>query len=134
MQFHFIMSKKINSNGARSFERKQKNLKKNVDEAWNKNKNPNLFAGWSVTDPQGKIISVKIAAYGHVAKLFEKPSLQRKLEKAFRRNNADFTGLDDEDLDESIKNSVESQVPEPPLPIFLMKSYDLQTYLSTLIR
>ena len=118
MQFHFIMSKKINSNGARSFERKQKNLKKNVDEAWNKNKNPNLFAGWPVTDPQGKIISVKIAAYGHVAKLFEKPSLQRKLEKAFRRNNADFTGLDDEDLDESIKNSVGSQVPEPPLPIF----------------
>ena len=122
------------SNTARDIERKKKNLKNNVNSAWEKNKNPNLFAGWPVTDPNGKIISVKIVAFGHVAKVFEKENLQRKLEEAFRKNNSDYTGYDEDELEDGIKQSVQSQVPQPPVPIFLMKSYQLQTYLSTLMR
>ena len=108
---------------------------KNVEDAWKKHQNPNHFGGWPVVDGQGKIVSISITAYGHVAKLFEEEGIQKRLEEAFRRNNLEYTGFEDQELENGIKKGVKSKVvPEPPLPIFLMKSYALQSYLSTLMR
>ena len=88
-----------------------------------------------MVDGQGKIVSISITAYGHVAKVFEEEGIQKRLEEAFRRNNFEYTGFEDQELENGIKKGVKSKVvPEPPLPIFLMKSYALQSYLSTLMR
>ena len=65
-----IMAKK--SNLARDLERLEKRIEKNVEDAWKKHQNPNHFGGWPVVDAQGKIISISITAYGHVAKLSKK--------------------------------------------------------------
>ena len=61
-------------------------------------------------------------------------AIQKRLEEAFRRNNLEYTGFEDQELETGIKKGIKSKVPEPPLPIFLMKSYALQSYLSTLMR
>ena len=49
------------------------------------------------------------------------------------KNNLEYSGFDDEEIEHTIKK-VESKLPEPPLPIFLIKLYPLQSYLSTMIR
>ena len=63
-------------------------------------------------DPQGKIVSLNIKAYGHVAAFFEQESVQRELREAVRRNNLEFAGYDQENVD--IKKKVEAKVPVPP--------------------
>ena len=75
---------------------------------------------------------MNIKAYGHVAAFFEQESVQRELREAVRKNNLEFAGYDQENVD--IKKKVEAKVPVPPKPIFVLTSYQLQSYLSTLIR
>ena len=121
-------------NVARDVERKMKAIRKNVKASWEKCHNPNMFGGYPVVDPNGKIISIEVAAYGFVAEFFEEEDIQKRLIEAFRKNTLNFGGYEKEDLEKSIKENVESLAPEPPLPIFLMKSYPLQSYLSQLTR
>ena len=110
------------------------NIKKKVDESWTKSQNPNMFGGCPVVDNTGKIISVEVAAYGFVAEFFESEEIQTRLIEAFRKNNIEFTGKKDEDLDDSIKNNVAEFPSEPDVPIFLLAAYPLQSYFSKLIR
>ena len=99
------------------------NIKKKVDESWTKSQNPNMFGGCPVVDNTGKIISVEVAAYGFVAEFFESEEIQTRLIEAFRKNNIEFTGKKDEELDDGIKNNVAEFPPEPDVPIFLLNSY-----------
>ena len=122
------------TNKARDVDRKFSAIGKNVTDAWQKLKNPNMFGGGPITDPQGKIISLNIKAFGHIAKFFEEDDIQTRLIEACRKNNLDYSGFDEEDMEDTIKKKVESKLPEPPLHIFLMKAYPLQSYLSTVIR
>ena len=110
------------------------NIKKKVDESWTKSQNPNMFGGCPVVANTGKIISVEVAAYGFVAEFFESEEIQTRLIEAFRKNNIEFTGKKDEELDDGIKNNVAEFPPEPDVPIFLLNSYPLQSYFSKLIR
>ena len=128
-----VTAKMSKSNKARGIERKITVIAKNATEAWEKLQNPNCFGGGPVTDPQGKLISLDITAFGHLAKFFEEPDVQARLREAIRKNNLEFSGYD-EGAAVAIKKSVESGPPPPPIPIFLMKSYNIQSYLSTLIR
>ena len=128
-----VTAKMSKSNKARGIERKITGMAKNATEAWEKLQNPNCFGGGPVTDPQGKLISLDITALGHLAKIFEEPDVQARLREAIRKNNLEFSGYD-EGAAVAIKKSVESGPPPPPIPIYLMKSYNIQSYLSTLIR
>ena len=110
------------------------NIKKKVDESWTKSQNPNMFGCCPVADNTGKIISVEAAAYGFVAEFFESKEIQTRLIEAFRKNNIEFTGKKDADLDDSIKNNVAEFPPEPDVPIFLLAAYPLQSYFSKVIR
>ena len=126
------MSKK--NNRARGLERKITAISKNASEAWEKLQNPNVFGGGPVTDPHGKIITLNIKAFGHLAKFFEDEIIQAGIREAMRKNNLEFSGFVEAKDDVVIQKSVDSLPPPPPIPIFLMKSYALQSYLSTLIR
>ena len=123
-----------NTNKARGLDRKINAIGKNVTDAWEMLNNPNMFGGGPVADPQGKLVSLNIKAYGHVAKFFEQDSVQTGLMEAFRKNNLEYAGFNDADMEHSIKKTVDSKPPEPPIPFFLMKAYPLQSYLSTLMR
>ena len=79
-------------------------IKKKFDKSWTKSQNPNMFGGCPVVDNTGKIISVEVAASGFVAEFFESEEIQTRLIEAFRKNNIEFTGKKDEDLEDSIKN------------------------------
>ena len=85
-------------------------------------------------DPTGKIIGIDVSAFGFVAEVFEDSYVQEKLLESFRKNNIHYNGLDDEEIDGSIKSSVESAAPKPDKPIFVLKAYAVQSYLSQLIR
>ena len=122
----------MTKNRARDIERKITAIEKNVREAWEKHQNPNLWGGGPTCDPQGKIVALNIKAFGHVAKFFEREEIQREITEACRKNNMEYTGFEKEAV--VIQTDVESQVPAPPKPIFLLTSYQLQSYLSTLIR
>ena len=50
-------------------------------------------------DPQRKIVSLNIEAYDHVAAFFEQESVQRELREAIRKNNLEFAGYDQENVD-----------------------------------
>ena len=95
----FYFRYKMSKNKARDIERKVKAIEKNVTEAWEKYQNPNIFGGGPVIDPQGKIVSLNIKAYGHVAAFFEQESVQRELREAVRKNNLEFAGYDQENVD-----------------------------------
>ena len=99
------------------------NIKRKVNESWTKSQSPNMFGGCPVVDNTGKIISVEVAAYGFVAEFFESEEIQTRLIEAFRKNNIEFTGRKDEELDDGIKNNVAEFPPEPDVPIFLLNSY-----------
>ena len=124
----------MSKNKARSIERKLTSVKKNVADAWEKFEYPNLFGGGPITDPQGRIVSLEITAFGHVAKFFEEDDVQNRLREAIRKNNLEFSGFNEAEVDVNIKKSVDLKPPLPSKPIFIMKSYELQSYLSTLIR
>ena len=128
-----MMKKKVN-NMKRDQDRRMVNIKKKVNESWTKSQNPNMFGGCPVVDNTGKIISVEISAFGFVAEFFESEEIQTRLIEAFRKNNIEFTGKKDEDLDDGIKHNVAEFPPEPDVPIFLLGSYPLQSYFSKLIR
>ena len=106
------------------------NIKKKVNMSWAKSQNPNTFGGCPVVDNTGKIIS----AYGFVAEFFESEKIQTRLIEAFRRNNLIFKEKKDEDLDDGIKNNVAEFPLDCDVPIFLLGSYPLQSYISKLIR
>ena len=74
-----------------------------VNESWSKAQNPNLFGGGPVVNNSGKIISVDIPALGSVAEFFESEEIQTRLIEAFRRNNLEFTGKKEEELDDGIE-------------------------------
>jgi len=57
----------MSKNKARDIERKITTITKNVKDAWEKLEYPNLFGGGPVMDPHGKLISLNITAFGHVA-------------------------------------------------------------------
>ena len=99
----------MSKNKARDIERKVKAIEKNVTEAWEKYQNPNIFGGGPVIDPQGKIVSLNIKAYGHVAAFFEQESVQRELREAVRKNNFEFAGYDQENVDNKKKVASSSQ-------------------------
>ena len=124
----------MSKNKARDIERKITTITKNVKDAWEKLEYPNLFGGGPVMDPHGKLISLNITAFGHVAAFFEDEEIQSRLREAIRKNNIDFAGLSEENNEIVIKKTVDLRPPPPPQPIFLLKSYKLQSYLSTLIR
>ena len=84
------------SNKARGIERKITGIAKNATEAWEKLQNPNCFGGGPVTDPQGKLISLNITAFGNLAKFFEEPDIQARLREAIRKNNLEFSGYKEE--------------------------------------
>ena len=97
------------------------NIKKKVNESWTKSQNPNMFGGCPVLDNTGKIISVEVSAFGFVAEFFESEEIQTRLIEAFRKNNIEFTGKKDEDLDDDgIKDNVDEFPPELDVPIFLL--------------
>ena len=127
------MKKKVN-NMKRDEDRRMVNIKKKVNESWTKSQNPNMFGGCPFVDNTGKIISVEISAFGFVVEFFESEEIQTRLIEAFRKNNIEFTGKKDEDLDDGIKHNVVEFPPEPDVPIFLLGSYPLQSYFSKLIR
>ena len=77
----------MSNNKARSIERKLTSVKKNVADAWEKFEYPNLFGGGPITDPQGRIVSLEITAFGHVAKFFEEDDVQNRLREAIRTNS-----------------------------------------------
>ena len=122
------------NNLARDQGRRMEAIRKKVQESWSKSQNPNMFGACPVVDNSGKIISLEIASFGFLAEFFESEEVQKGLIEACRRNNLEFTGHDEEDLTEGIKDSVDAFPPEPEVPIFLLKSYPLQSYFSQLIR
>ena len=122
------------NNLARDQGRRMGAIRKKVQESWSKSQNPNMFGGCPVIDNTGKIISLEIASFGFLAEFFEQEDIQRRLIEACRQNNLEFTGHDEDDLSDGIKDSVEAFLPEPELPIYLLKSYPLQSYFSQLIR
>ena len=124
---------KVNNLG-RDQGRRMNAIKKKVNESWSKAQNPNLFGGGPVVDNSGKIISVEISAFGFVAEFFESEEIQTRLIEAFRKNNLEFTGKNEDDLEDGIKQDVAEFPPEPDVPIFLLKAYPLQSYFSKLIR
>ena len=86
-------------------------------------------------DPTGRIVSLDIVAYGFVAEVFEDEYVHDRLMEAFKKNKEQFILFDLAEQHEfRIKKKVESCPPKPLLPIFLMKSYNLQSYFSQLIR
>ena len=109
-------------------------IRKNVTASWEKSKDPNLFGGCPVTGPTGRIVKIDVAAFGFVAEFFEQEDIQIRLIEAFRKNNLHFQGFEKEVLENSIKEGVDAFPPQPKVPIFLLKSYGLQSYLSQLIR
>ena len=127
-------SKPKKNNAARDKERRMAQIRDNVTKSWYKSQNPNMFGGCPVMDPKGRIISVEIASFGYVAEFFEQEDVQERLREAFRLNNLNFNGYAEDDLEDGIKEKVESWAPKPDVPIFLMKSYPLQSYLSQLMR
>ena len=56
-----------------------------IESAWEKDKNPNFFGGWPLLNTNGKIVSIKIAAFGHLAKVLAEEDIQRRLEEAIRK-------------------------------------------------
>ena len=124
--------KRMNNLG-RDQGRRMDAIKKKVNESWSKAQNPNLFGGGPVVDNSGKIISVDISAFGFVAEFFESEEIQTRLIEAFRKNNLEFTGKREDDLEEGIKQHVTEFPPEPDVPIFLLNSYPLQSYFSKVI-
>ena len=122
------------NNLARDQGRRMGAIRKKVQESWSKSRNPNMFGGCPLIDNTGKIISLEIASFGFLAEFFEQEDIQRRLIEACRQNNLEFTGHDKDDLSDGIKDSVEAFPPEPELPIYLLKSYPLQSYFSQLIR
>ena len=125
--------KKVNNVG-RDQGRRVDAIRRKVKESWSKAQNPNLFGGGPVVDNSGKIISVDISAFGFVAEFFESEEIQTRLIEAFRKNNLEFSGKKEDDLDDGIKDHVAEFPPEPDVPIFLLNSYPLQSYFSKLIR
>ena len=91
-----------------------------------------MFGGCPVVNNTGKIINVEIGAYEFVAEFFEE--IQTRIIRAFRRNNLKLTGKKDEDLDDGIKNNIAEFLLDSDVPIFLLGSYPLQSYISKLIR
>ena len=62
-----------------------------------------------------------ISAFGFVAEFFKSEEIQTRLIEAFRKNNIEFTGKKDEDLDDDgIKDNVAEFPPELDMPIFLL--------------
>ena len=57
-------------NKTRDMERKITAITKNAKGAWEKLEYPNLFGGGPVMDPQGKLISLNIMAFGHNSSFF----------------------------------------------------------------
>ena len=66
----------MSKNKARAIERKLTSVKKNVADAWEKLEYPNLFEGGPIMYPQGRVVSLEITAFGHVAKFFEEDDVQ----------------------------------------------------------
>ena len=66
--------------------------------------------------------------------MFEDSYVQEKLLEAFQKNNVHYNGLQDNEIEGSINSSVEALAPKPDKPIFVMKAYAVQSYLSQLIR
>ena len=57
----------------------------------------------------------------YLAEFFESEEIQTRLIEAFRKNNIEFTGKKDEDLDDDgIKDNVAEFPPELDMPIFLL--------------
>ena len=69
-----------------------------------------------------------------MSELFKSEEIQTRLIEAFRKNNLEFTGKKEDDLEEGIKQHMTEFPPEPDIPIFLLNSYPLQSYFSKLIR
>ena len=129
------MAESTKKNAARNQKSRLRKIKKHVSDSWEKSQNPNLFGGGPVLDPSGRIVSMNVSAYGYVAEVFEDQYVHDKLMEAFRKNNIHFKGFTEEELvGKPIKKKVVTWPPQPPLPIFIMKSYPLQSYLSQLIR
>ena len=122
------------ANTARDNKRRLAAIKKQVQDSWEASRNPNYFGGAPVTDPTGKIIAIDVSAFGFVAEVFEDSYVQEKLLESFRKNNVHYNGLNDAEIEGSIKSSVEAAAPKPDKPIFILKAYAVQSYLSQLIR
>ena len=123
------------SNASRDQKRRIDTIKKEVAKSWEKSLNPNLFGGGPVLDPTGRIVSLDIVAYGFVAEVFEDEYVHDRLMEAFKKNKEQFILFDLAEQHEfRIKKKVEPCPPKPPPPIFQMKLYNLQSYLSQLIR
>ena len=56
----------MSKNKARDIDRKISTIGRNATDAWEKLECPNVFGGGPVLDPQGKLISLNITAFGHV--------------------------------------------------------------------
>ena len=98
---------------ARDIERKISAINKNAKDAWEKLEYPNLFGGGPVMDPQGKLISLNITAFGHVAAFFEEEETQNRLREAIRKNNIDYAGLSEEQNEIVIKKNSGFEAPTP---------------------
>ena len=129
------------NNASRDHKRRISNIKKEVSLSLDKSQNPNLFGGGPVLDPTGRIVSLDIIAYRFVAQVFEEEYIHDKLIEAFQKNSEYFSTNSDYfkevlagKAQVKLKKNVQSCPPKPPLPIFVMKSYNLQSYLSQLIR
>ena len=68
----------------------------------------------------------------HLAKFFEDEQIQAVIWEAMMKNKLEYSGFVEAKDDVVIRKSVDSLPPPPPIPIFLMKSYALQSYLSIL--
>ena len=131
-----VVTKTRTNNAARDQKRGIERIKREVSRSWQKFQNPNLFGGGPVLDPSGRIVALDIIAYGFVAEVFEDEYIHGKLIEAFNKNSEVFRKGSDyiRKLEAKVKKNVDYSPPKPPLPIFMMKSYNLQSYLSQLIR
>ena len=51
---------------------------------------------------------MNITAFGHVARFFEEDDVQNRLREAIRKNNIEYSGLNEEKDEVQIKKSVKS--------------------------
>ena len=92
MTISILATMSTRSNLARAIKRKEAALEKTVADTWTTLQNPNFFGGFPIEDPSGKLISVKIHAYGHLAKFFEEDDIQERMAACIRKNNLEYSG------------------------------------------